>query len=293
MASGKGGAQRPGLTDLSHMTFYAHDMDQSIHFYRNFLGYEDVTVRKGPGGAPERVFIDINELQYVELVPEVQPNTGRLVGYGFVTDDAEAMRTYLLSRGVEAGKVAVGPRGNRSLAVRDPDGHELRFVERHAGVRPRGSAPDLADDRISRCLMHIGFTCFSLDASMAFYRDILGCAEMWRGSRDKKILSWVQLRLPESINYIEFMLYDTFPSLDRLGVLDHYGLEVPNMPDAKGLLEGRRGYTGYTRPLDNVIGACHHRLMNAFDPDGSRAELMERATYDGLPRPSRTEPPPR
>jgi catechol 2,3-dioxygenase-like lactoylglutathione lyase family enzyme len=288
-----GAAQRPKLTDLSHMSFYAHDMEKSIHFYRSFLGYEDVTVRKGPDGALERVLVDINDQQYVELLPETQPNTGRLVGYGFVTDDVEAMRAYLVSRGVETGKVTVGPRGSRSLAVRDPDGHEVRFVERHAGGRARGSAPDFADDRISRCLMHIGFTCYSLQASMAFYRDILGCEEMWRGSRDKKVLSWVQLKLPESANYIEFMLYDTFPALDRLGVLDHYGLEVPDIRNSRDLLAGRSGYAGYTRPLENVIGVCHHRLMNTFDPDGSRAELMERATYNGLPRPSRTEPPPR
>ena len=141
--------------------------------------------------------------------------------------------------------------------------------------------------------MHIGFITYSLDRSMGFYRDILGCVELWRGSRDKKQLSWVQLKLPDSIDYIEFMLYDTFPSLERLGVLNHYGLEVPDIRDSKELLEGRRGYFGYTRPLDAVIGACHHRILNTFDPDGTRAELMERSTYDGKPRPSTKEPPPR
>ena len=128
---------------------------------------------------------------------------------------------------------------------------------------------------------------------MAFYRDVLGCREMWRGSRDRKQLSWVQLTLPDSIDYIEFMLYDAPPLLERLGVLNHFGLEVPDIRNAKELLEGRRGFAAYTRPLEPVIGVCHHRILNTFDPDGSRAELMERATYDGLPRPSTHEPPPR
>jgi lactoylglutathione lyase len=276
------------------MTFYAHDMEKSIHFYRNVLGYSDVSRETGPAGAARRVFVDINRVQYVELLPEVKPNTDRLERFGFVTDDVEAMRVYLASRGVEVpAGTATGPRGVRCFAVKDPDGHVLEFVEQRPASPARGVGTDLADDRVSGCLMHVGFITYSLQASMAFYRDILGCVETWRGSRDHKTLSWVQLKLPDSVDYIEFMLYDEFPSLERLGVLNHYGLEVPDIRNARELLAGRTGYAGYTRPLEPVIGACHHRLMNTFDPDGTRAEYMERATYDGLPKPSGNEPPPR
>ena len=105
--------------------------------------------------------------------------------------------------------------------------------------------------------------------------------------------SWIQLTLPDSIDYVEFMLYDTMPPLERLGVLNHFGLEVPDIRDARELLAGRRGFSGYSRPLEPTIGVCHHRILNTFDPDGTRAELMERSTYDGLPRPSTHEPSPR
>ena len=60
---------------------------------------------------------------------------------------------------------------------------------------------------------------------MTFYRDILGCQENWRGSSDQKTLSWVNMKVPDGDNWVEFMLYDQFPDLRRLGVLHHIGME--------------------------------------------------------------------
>jgi catechol 2,3-dioxygenase-like lactoylglutathione lyase family enzyme len=286
----KENAQRPKLTHLSHMAFYAHDMERSIGFYRNVMGYTRID-RDGGDGAT----VAINNLQHITLLREKEQATDRLHSFGFVTEDAEALRGYLRSRGLTVPTHTEQLKdGSLCFAVTDPDGHVVEFVEH----RPTRS-PDFAgagaggDDRISGRLMHIGFIVRSLDAAMAFYRDILGCVEIWRGTRDGRQLSWVQLTLPNSIDYIELMLYDAPLSLERLGMLNHYGLEVPDIRNAKELLGGRVGYFGYTRPLDAVIGACHHRLMNTFDPDGSRAELMERATFNGAPKPSSEVAPPR
>jgi hypothetical protein len=128
---------------------------------------------------------------------------------------------------------------------------------------------------------------------MAFYRDILGCVEFWRGTSDGRYLAWVQLRLPEDRNYIEFMLYDAKPDLKELGVFNHFGLEVASMYETMEEASRRIGPKEYPREVLYSVGKCRHRLANVYDPDGSRAEFMERRTFDGSITPQATCPPPR
>jgi lactoylglutathione lyase len=74
--------------------------------------------------------------------------------------------------------------------------------------------------------------------------------------------------------------------------LNHLCLEVPDMESARKELESRRGQI-YARPLEVKTGINRKRQMNLYDPDGTRAELMEPQTVDGKPAPSSTAPPPR
>jgi catechol 2,3-dioxygenase-like lactoylglutathione lyase family enzyme len=286
--------KRPRITGLSGMAFQAHDIEKSLAFYKDLLGYEDLLRQNGRDGSLERVFIKINDAQYVELQPEREPMTDRLIQFGFEVEDAEALRTYLAASGIVVpAATSLGPTGNPSFHVKDPDGHSVEFIQYiPAGWPRRDSAKKPGANRVSTCLMHTGFTVRSLDKAMAFYRDTLGFTELWRGSRDNQKLSWVQLRLPDDRNYIEFMLHDGPPTLDEFGRWNHFGLEVPSIPASVEALAKRPAFSMYSRTLEHTIGVCRHRLSNLFDPDGTRAELMERATFDGSVTPSSAAPPP-
>jgi catechol 2,3-dioxygenase-like lactoylglutathione lyase family enzyme len=141
-------------------------------------------------------------------------------------------------------------------------------------------------------MRHAGITARHLDASLAFYRDILGCTETWRGSADGKTLSWVNMKLPNSDDYVELMLYSDPPSLERLGVLNHLCFEVADVPASAEELKRRAARTGYDRPLEHKVGTNRRRLMNIFDPDGTRSEIMEPTTVDGVPPAKSTTPAP-
>ena len=131
MAAVQASTRRPRLTNLSHFASYAHDIEKSIAFYRYVLGYEDISRQA------DRAVVRINDLQYVELVPEREPGTDRLERFGFVTDDAEAMRAWLASRGVEVPeKIEAGDHGSLSFSVKDPDGHVVEFVQHRPARRP-------------------------------------------------------------------------------------------------------------------------------------------------------------
>jgi catechol 2,3-dioxygenase-like lactoylglutathione lyase family enzyme len=288
--------RRPRLLGLSHMTFQSSDIEKALAYYRDIHGYEDHLRLNGPDGRLERAYVRINEVQWIELRPESAPKTDRLIQFGLQVEDAEAMRAYLESRGVAVPREASrGPTGNLSVLVKDPDGHGLELVQYlPEGWPARVAGKSTGAGVLSHCLMHIGFDVASMDASMAFYRDTLECVEMWRGSSDERTLAWVHLKLPEDKNYLEFMLYDEPPSLERLGVLNHFGLEVPSLSAVMEEASRRMALGGeYPRTVQYRIGKCRHRLANVFDPDGTRAEFMERGTFDGSVTPSSPLPAPR
>ncbi|MCX7032327.1 MAG: VOC family protein [Spirochaetes bacterium] len=289
-------AQRPKIIGLSHMTFQSSSVEKALAYYRDLHGYEEQLCLKSPDGGISRAFVMINDAQWVELQPERAPKTDRLIQFGFQVEDAETIRTYLASRGVAVpDSISRGATGNLGFLVKDPDGHQVELVQCLADGWPARAAGRGPGPRaLSRCLMHMGFDVFSMEKSMAFYRDILGCVELWRGSSDERTLSWVQLKLPDDRNYIEFMLYDETPTLERLGVFNHFGLEVPSIPAVMEEVAGRmKGSPWFPRRVEYSVGKCRHRLANVFDPDGTRAEFMERGTFDGSVTPPAAVPAPR
>jgi len=284
--------QRPHITGLSHVALYVHDLDKSRAFYKDFLGYEEPYSLFDTNGGVHLTFIKINDRQFIELFPEHETNSDRLYHIALETDDAEAMRVYLASRGVKVpDKVPKGRIGNLNFNIFDPEGHQIEIVQYMPDswtVREKGKF--MGDTRISTHLKHVGVIVTNLDASLKFYQDILGCQETWRGSRNTNQLSWVNMKVPDGTDYVELMLNTELPPPDKRGVAQHMSLEVADDEKAKASLEARPAFTDYSHPLLIQIGVNRKRQMNLYDPDGTRVELMEPKTVDGIPAPSSTAP---
>ncbi|MBL8226910.1 MAG: VOC family protein [Bryobacterales bacterium] len=287
--------QRPPITGVAHIALYVKDVEKSRAFYKDFLGYGEPFDLKNPDGTLSLTFIKVNERQYIELFPERAPETDRLNHISIETTDAEAMRRYLASRGIKVPeRVPKGRSGNSNFNIKDPEGHTVEIVQYEPtgwSVRERGK--HVFPNRISERMLHLGILVGSLDASMKFYRDVLGFEEIWRGSRDGKTLSWVNMKVPDGDDYIEFMLYDKLPEPTRRGVQHHICLVVPDIEKSKAQLEQRPGRKAYTQPMEIRTGTNRKRQMNLYDPDGTRVELMEPNTVDGVPAPPSNAPPPR
>jgi lactoylglutathione lyase len=131
-----------------------------------------------------------------------------------------------------------------------------------------------------------------LDAAKKFYEGILGFHEIWRGSKNGKELNWVHEAIPDGKGFIELMLYDQLPDPDKRGKYHHLCLEVPDIEKAKATLQARAAGIGYTKAMDIQTGINRKRQLNVYDPDGTRVELMEPQTVDGVPAPPSTAPPP-
>ena len=287
--------KRPRILGVSHIALFARDVDKSLAFYKDLLGFaEPYRLTKKQGGL-HLTFLKINDRQCIEIFPEREAGGDRLYHFALETDDAEAMRSYLKSRGVKVpAKTPVGRIGNANYFVTDPDGHFVEIVQYlPEGWTLRDKGKHLPETRIATRLMHVGVAVGSLDRSLAFYRDILGCREVWRGSSSGKQLSWVNLMVPDGQDYIELMLYKgSSPPAARLGTMHHLCLEVPDVAKARAVLEKRPASKGWGKIGAIQLGKNRKRQLNLFDPDGTRIELMEPRTVDGVPAPSSEAPPP-
>jgi catechol 2,3-dioxygenase-like lactoylglutathione lyase family enzyme len=291
-----GAPKRPRLSGIAHMALQVSDVEKARAFYRDFLGYRESQVVKNPDGSPGTISFRVNDTQTIEVSPGLRPEMDRLDHIALRTDDVQTMRAYLAARGIRATEAIHEPKAPKtSFEVKDADEHTVEFVssESNAG-RDRDADASAPDSRISTRILHLGILVGDVEAAMKFYGGALGFTEFWRGAaRDSKTASWINVRLPESEDYLEFMLYAELPAGDHRGTQHHICLEVPDIEKAMAKLEANPYRQSYTRPLEIRTGINRRRQLNLFDPDGTRIELMEPRTVDGVPPASTTLPLPR
>lgn len=290
--------ERPRITGISHVGYFVSDLPKALEFWHGLLGYDEYTTLDKPGTNQVRIaFIKINDRQHVELFtdpPTAPPNY--MSHLCFAVDNVEKMRAYLRSKGIDVkpGKAAKTHTGDYAFEIKDPDGTLIEFVQSEpTGVEAQAAGKFLPATRISPAIYHVGFLVGNTAKALAFYEDILGFKETWRGGRDPNVLSWINLRVPDGTDYIELMLYSKLPA--TYGTQNHTSLAVPDIRKAVADLESRPAYKAYLtwqKPLEIHTGVNGKRQVNLYDPDGTRVELMEPQTANGKPVPSSTAPPP-
>jgi len=289
-----GEVKRPRITGLSHVALFVKDVDQSRAFYKDFLGYAEPYSVNDPDGKLHLMWIKINDLQSIELFPEREGGSDRLNHVALLVDDAEAMRAYLASKGVKVpDKVPKGRIGNSNFTIRDPDGHGVEIVQYEPdGWTVREKGKFLPNTRIAPRISHVGILVGDLERSLKFYGDLFGLRETWRGSRDGKLLSWVNMTVPDGDEYLELMLHDQDVTPERRLTAHHICLELPDVPKAEEILRSRALPAGCKAMQAAKVGRNGKRQINLFDPDGTRVEVMEPTAADGKPVPPSTAPAP-
>jgi catechol 2,3-dioxygenase-like lactoylglutathione lyase family enzyme len=256
LAAAAAAAERPPILGIAHVAFHVSDAAKARAFYGGLLGY--------PESQPLR--FAVNGRQHVELIAGLPAGQDeRLSHVAFETADLAALRAYLADKGVKA---AAGEDGG--LRVRDPDGHTVEFVERAA-------PPSRGDEgrRISDRLLHVGLTVADPAAADRFYKDVLGFAEIWRGGRTEGETSWINMKVPDGTDYLEYMLVSGKVDRERLGTLHHLALRVPDIQAALETLQSRPGGLDRRTVRAPQIGRNNRWQLNLYDPDGTRCELME------------------
>lgn len=293
-AQSKHEIHRPHISGIAHAAFFTKDMESTLQFYKNYLGFaEPFSLLATNGKDLALAYIKINDRQFVEVFPERAKGGNRMYHFAIETNNAEAMRQYLVSKGVKVPeKTPKGRTGNSNYFVTDPNGTICEIVQYEPGsMSDKCMGKDMPETRIAARMSHVGFMVPDLDKAVAFYCDILGFKETWRGSRDGKNVTWVNLKVPDGNDYIELMLYDKEPSESSMGSMNHICLVVEDVSKSETTLSSRKLPEGLKNPTAMKTGINKKRQINCYDIDGTRVEIMEAKTVDGMPVPSSTAPP--
>lgn len=283
---------RPHILGVAQISILVSDLDRARAFYEDFLGFAEPFSFGRADGPIRSAFIKVDDFQYIEITSGLKPDEDRLSGIAFYTDDASGLRAYLASRGVAAAdEVHTGATGDLTFHFNDLDGHRIEVIQyMPKGWAMRNKGRFRGDTRISTHIAHVGVLVGDGKAAVDFYGGVLGFQETLRGSSTGTVLSWINMRVPDGTDGVEFMLYEHQPPAGRRGMEHHLCLETPNIPVALETLRARPNARSYGRPFEIVTGSNRRRHVNLFDPDGTRTELMEPFTVDGKPAVSSTAP---
>jgi lactoylglutathione lyase len=269
--------QRPLIIGIAHIAFQVSDLKKAQEFYGEMLGYEEAFQIQNDGSLLLTCF-KVNERQYIEIYPNLPASAeDRLSHIAFETTDLEALRVYLQSRGVRVpDKIMRGREGNANFQINDPDGHPIEFVQYlPESLHSRAKGRYISTRRISDRILHAGLTISDPVAANKFYQDVLGFSEIWRGGRTDEVTDWINVKVPDGTDYLEYMLIREKPNRERLGSLHHVALLVPDIQKALETIRQRPHADDAKFVRSPQIGRNRRWQLNLFDADGTRTELME------------------
>ncbi len=260
-------AQLIPLEGIAHIGYRVADLDKADAYYTGVLGLSRA-FRTADGAA----FYKVSDDQYVEI------RTGESAVPAFhvalQTTSIEGLRRVLRARGIEAPRAATDAAGDLSFTLQAPEGTRIDFVEYGRGSlegNARGKFSGAA--RISGHLQHTGVIVdrAQLDSVVHFYRDVLGCQEMWRYEPKPGDLRLIKYIVPgKRRDIIELMIHTGALSAKQIGSMQHINFEVTDIHGAYRFALGRGG-----KPPAPVVNAEDIWAFNIFDPDGARTEVQD------------------
>ncbi len=265
--------KRPKIVGVAHIGLETNDMNAAEAFYGKALGYEHFSLDKPAGGLMLNYY-KVNDHQYIEIFPDLKTEEqDRLSHIAFETDNIQQLRDYLASKGVKVpATLKLGLDGNISIMIDEPGGHRVEFVEYKPGsLHSSRFGKLMPETRVSKRIIHVGFTVEDRAAEDKLFGDILGFQLMWSGGRKDGETDWVDMRVPDGSDWLEYMLNSKDLTPKRRGVLNHMGLGVEDIQAPYPVVKNR----GYQPPQPPQIGRDGKWQLNLYDPNMTRAELME------------------
>ncbi len=253
---------RPAITGIAFARFYTTDPAAAQKFYGTTLGFEGKEV-DGMWLYP------VNHSQWIEVLttPPPQPNV-RLAAVAFKTTNAAQLERYLEAHNIKPDV----PLKDGQFGVRDPEGNLVIFVQR-GSEKPVATAPP-SPNATSRRIIHVGFMVTDRAKEDTFWQQILGFRPYWHGGPKPDVDNWVSIQVPDGTDWLEYMLNNgPNPTLQHVGVMDHFSLGVVSMKDTIGILSNN--HCEGANCTKSQVGRDGKVQLNLFDPDLTRVEFME------------------
>jgi catechol 2,3-dioxygenase-like lactoylglutathione lyase family enzyme len=278
--------------DFQHVTISASDVQRSLAFYRDLLGFSSagrLYYHNDTGLAID--FLDVGNGHILEVFSFAAPSkpsewlpddlqTG-LRHFGFRVKDVDATTARLKDAGVPFTLDPLDAMGGVRIAFfKDPDGTLLEIVEGTVDYQKKGPAaarvPALEPLAGELILDHVTLTVSNLDESLRFYRDILGfpvAGQLFvqdeRGFTITYLLAGSMIL--ELFSFAKPTIARRWNPDDTVLGLRHIGFHVEDVDEAARRLK-EAGVRFIYQPSDSL-----GNVKTAFfaDPDGNALELID------------------
>jgi catechol 2,3-dioxygenase-like lactoylglutathione lyase family enzyme len=274
------------IVGLAGVAFRTSDLTKARAYYTGVLGFPEAFSLESSAGVTS-VYFKVNDEQYVEVVNDIKPGEFRRQARVMIqSNDLKKLHAIYTDRGLNPTPIAEGPDGNPVFRVIGPSGAKLDFMEYVPTSRQGRLRGQLLDPRrISTHIWHVGIYTENRAESAPFYGDKLGLP------RGRDLGRGEYIETPSSDRNTE----TKYPPLDlnipaqkaqaereSMGAVEHMALEVADIRQGRDLIQERGKYTDLQ--MRTHVGTNRHWQTHMFDPDGSRAELMETAVQpDSIP----------
>lgn len=125
-----------GITSLGHLNLRVHDLEAMAHFYRDQVGFKEMTRLKHENGDTWLIYLRITDDQYLELMTGAETTQAPPDGpagvthFCFTIDDLDVESARLAAAGVAlTSQIKRGQDGNRGAWIVDPEGNRIELME--------------------------------------------------------------------------------------------------------------------------------------------------------------------
>lgn len=125
-----------GITGHGHVAIKVKDLDASLAFYRDKLGFDEMLRLHNDDGAVWLIYLRITDAHYLEIFPGAEND--RAPGWNangvnhicFTIDDLDATTQRMKDAGIAlTNDIQNGLDGNRQAWIEDPDGNRIELME--------------------------------------------------------------------------------------------------------------------------------------------------------------------
>lgn len=124
------------IKGIGHLAFNVEDMEKSLQFYCDAVGFEKAFELSDANGGPWIVYVQINEGQFVELFyggnkrVQIDKNTRGYNHLCLEVIDIYEIANYLKSKGITLDvEPKQGSDLNYQCWAKDPDGNRIEFMQ--------------------------------------------------------------------------------------------------------------------------------------------------------------------
>ena len=125
-----------GITGLGHVAIKVTDLDRSLDYYINTLGFPEMLRLHKDDGSVWLVYLRVTDTQYIEVFPGAENdrapgwNANGMNHMCLTVDDIDAVLAQVAAAGIKLLlplKTAID--GNRQAWLEDPDGNRIELME--------------------------------------------------------------------------------------------------------------------------------------------------------------------